>query len=414
MKKNSIYTLLVVFLTAFSMTSCLKDQEDLFDDSASKRLTTYFAEAKDVLVSAEHGWAFNYFPDREQSYGGYIYILNFDQENVTVTSELDEESFTSTYKLTNESGPCLMVDTYNESIHKFSTPSLNLYEAYDGDNMFLILGVSDDKNTIALKGTRSGNILYMNRLEEDGKTYIESAMKMADNMLFNAWSDFITRDGKTVVALDLENRQFEITNKETGEYATTAFTFNKTGGVLYSALEFDGREISSFAFDSVNILFSLDGYNEPLVERVKTPAETIVSKTWYFSYNNLCDSLQTEWLKANNALKDAFGIEVDNCYFKNGVFDVIFGGNYHCMYSATLKTQGEDIVSFKIHGPHAQDVNVDFVEENVPEFKAFAATCNGAAFKISILDELGTVAKFTKVDNPSVYFTVTTSEVTAF
>ena len=66
MKKNSIYTLLVVFLTAFSLTSCLKDQEDVFDDSASKRLTSYLANVQDVLVSAEHGWAFNYFPDRTQ------------------------------------------------------------------------------------------------------------------------------------------------------------------------------------------------------------------------------------------------------------------------------------------------------------------------------------------------------------
>ena len=409
MKKNSIYTLLVVFLTAFSLTSCLKDQEDVFDDSASKRLTEYFAEVKDVLVSAEHGWAFNYFPDRTQQYGGFTYTLKFDKENVTVTSESDEESFTSLYKLTNESGPCLMVDTYNESFHKFSTPSNVLYEAKDGDNMFLILGVSDDKNTITLKGTRSGNVLYMHRLEENGDDYLKSIKEMSENIM----SEFISNNGKIVVALDLENRQFEILDAETGEYATTAFIISKTGGLFYNPVEFNGREISAFAFDTTTAQLSLEGLNATLEAIIKSPIETFLSKTWFLTYKNLCPSLQPGWTSAANGLKQGFGLGIDYCFVEDGIFDVIFGGGYQCKYTCILTPKDEDVVTIDITGPHPTDVNVSFVESNIPAFKAFPATCNGT-FKITPLNKRSSLLMLTKVDDPTFYFTVTTAQVAAF
>lgn len=407
MKKNSIYTLLVVFLAAFSLTSCLKDQEDVFDDSASKRLTSYLANVQDVLVSAEHGWAFNYFPDRTQQYGGFTYTLKFDKENVTVTSELDEESFTSTYKLTNESGPCLMVDTYNESIHMFSTPSSSLYEAYDGDNLFLILGISDDKKTITLKGTRSGNVLYMNRLEEDGADYLKSVMEMDENM----GPDFISNDGKLDVALNFENRQFEIMNTETGEYATAAFFISKKGGEFYSPVEFGGREISSFAFDTATSVLSLDGLNTSLEQ--KALIESFLCRTWFLTYKNLCPSLQPGWTSAANGLKQGFGLGIDYCFVEDGIFDVIFGGGYQCKYTCILTPEDEDVVTIDITGAHPTDFNVNFVESNIPAFKAFRATCNGT-FKITPLNKHRSLLMLTKVDDPTFYFTVTTSEVAAF
>jgi hypothetical protein len=409
MKKNSIYTLLVVFLTAFSLTSCLKDQEDVFDDSASKRLTSYLANVQDVLVSAEHGWAFNYFPDRTQQYGGFTYTLKFDKENVTVTSESDEESFTTLYKLNNESGPCLMVDTYNESFHKFSTPSNVLYEAKDGDNLFLILGVSDDKNTITLKGTRSGNVLYMHRLEENGDDYLKSIKEMSENIM----SEFISNNGKIVVALDLDKRQFEILDAETGEYATTAFIISKTGGLFYNPVEFNGREISAFAFDTTTAQLSLYGLNATLEAIVKTPVETFLSKTWFLTYKNLCPSLQPGWTSAANGLKQGFGFDIDYCFVEDGIFDVIFGGGYQCKYTCILTPEDEDVVTIDITGAHPTDLNVSFVESNIPAFKAFPATCNGT-FKITPLDKRGSLLMLTKVSDPSVYFTVTTSEVAAF
>jgi hypothetical protein len=170
MNKKNIFIYLLLALPLL-LTSCLKDQEDLFTDSASARTTKYLAEVQDVLTSAENGWLLNYYPDREQSYGGAVYTLQFDDEQVTVSSEIAGDpnyTETSTYILNNEDGPVLMFDTYNQLMHYFATPSGSSgaggYEAYDGDFIFIILGISEDKNTITLKGNRSGNIMYMHRM----------------------------------------------------------------------------------------------------------------------------------------------------------------------------------------------------------------------------------------------------------
>ena len=70
MKKNDIILFLLMALPTLLLTSCLKDQEDVFEESASARTANYLSNTKKVLTSAENGWLLNYYPDRDQSYGG--------------------------------------------------------------------------------------------------------------------------------------------------------------------------------------------------------------------------------------------------------------------------------------------------------------------------------------------------------
>ena len=55
MKKTAIILFLVLAIPAL-LTSCLFDEEDLFDKSASERIEAAKQEAKTVLESAENGW----------------------------------------------------------------------------------------------------------------------------------------------------------------------------------------------------------------------------------------------------------------------------------------------------------------------------------------------------------------------
>ena len=82
MKKKNIILFLLMALPTLLLTSCLKDQEDLFTESASQRTTTYLAKAKKVLTSSENGWVLNYYPDREQSYGGTPFTMKFTDERL--------------------------------------------------------------------------------------------------------------------------------------------------------------------------------------------------------------------------------------------------------------------------------------------------------------------------------------------
>ena len=66
MNKKNIF---IYFLLALPLmlTSCLKDQEDLIEDSASARTSKYLANVQQVLTSSENGWVLNYIPDRNHS-----------------------------------------------------------------------------------------------------------------------------------------------------------------------------------------------------------------------------------------------------------------------------------------------------------------------------------------------------------
>lgn len=75
------------------------------------------AEAKTILSQQPNGWLMYYFPDNDQYYGGYNYILKFTDEKATVWSELFDGSAESFYKMTTNNGPVLTFDTNNDHFH---------------------------------------------------------------------------------------------------------------------------------------------------------------------------------------------------------------------------------------------------------------------------------------------------------
>ena len=75
MKLNKIITLALLLLPALLLQSCLKDQEDLFDSSASARVEKYLSDTQKTLQNAQYGWVLENFPDPNQKYGGYTYTL---------------------------------------------------------------------------------------------------------------------------------------------------------------------------------------------------------------------------------------------------------------------------------------------------------------------------------------------------
>lgn len=101
MKKTAIILFLVLAIPAL-LTSCLFDEEDLFDKSASERIEAAKQEAKTVLESAENGWHVRYFPSPTQEFGGYNLFFKFSEGSVTVASEIESNpsiTETSLYSL---------------------------------------------------------------------------------------------------------------------------------------------------------------------------------------------------------------------------------------------------------------------------------------------------------------------------
>lgn len=299
---KKIIAFLFLAMSTLLMTSCLKNQDDIFDTSASIRVTEYLKNARRVLTSAENGWVMNYYPDNLQGYGGFSYVLKFDDSNVTAyfvngktgTQTLGDGSTvevplgeTSTYSLTNEDGPVIAFDTYNDYLHYFATPSAGAYEAQGGDFIFIILNISEDENTITLKGSRSGNLVRLYRNTTTPEQYITECINVTQSQLYETFaSDDVLLD------LDLESQQAVVSVGE--ESAETSFIINNKGIKFYEPVIVGGKTFDAFIYDAENKTYTSvennalvlagklpDGWRsyEDLAGKYKVGSSTITVKT---------------------------------------------------------------------------------------------------------------------------------------
>ena len=254
--KTKIFKLLFccVALLTFTLQSCSNKEEEIFEESPSVRLQALMDKTQATLVSSENGWVMDYFPDRDLSYGGFLYILKFNKQSVEAYCELSDdlsESIESLYKLSNDDGAVLSFDSYNEFLHFFATPSSGRYEAYDGDFEFKIMKVEDD--LITLKGKRSGNAIYLHRLKEEPVQYLEKCVQTSENIFAPEASG--TYGGTAIGAFvdpDVRYITIYLNGAEYGQY----FLPTPTGVRFVEPLEINGATISELSYDNIKFIFS--------------------------------------------------------------------------------------------------------------------------------------------------------------
>ena len=215
--KRIIPILAVAVLSAFVFSACVKDEEPIFEKSASLRVKEAMDNAQKVLTGTPNAWKMYYYPHPDQDYGGYMYVLKFDNESVTVWSELFSESSTSLYKMTNDDGPVLSFDTDNYAFHFFATPSgstknlygvSGLYQAYKGDFEFIVMSATPEE--VVLKGKRSGNKIYMYPLDEDPAAFVQKTAKNSDDIFVSSFAGTIGGEAASAY-LDLGYRWVNLT-----------------------------------------------------------------------------------------------------------------------------------------------------------------------------------------------------------
>lgn len=250
MKKFKIYIYILMLLPTLLLQSCLKDQEDVFDEPSAVRMQKTLEDVKKVLTSSENGWAFDYFPDRNITYGGYEYAVKFDSLSANIYFELAPgQSETSLYKLKSDDGPVLSFDSYNQFMHFFATPSSSKYEAYDGDFEFVIDSLSND--LVKLHGKRSQNVMYLRKISEDCSSYMSKTIANSNQLLLSSLTGSV---GTTSVAgsFDLGNRHLSLTYKNsTGNLQTFdgKYVFTANGIRLYEPLNIGGKTVMNFTYN---------------------------------------------------------------------------------------------------------------------------------------------------------------------
>ncbi|MCR5394607.1 MAG: DUF4302 domain-containing protein [Bacteroidales bacterium] len=446
MKKIKIFTGLSLLTFALAFSSCLKDQEDLFEESATKRLTTYLSDVQSTLIGAEYGWKLSYFPDREQSYGGYNYTLRFSTDNVTAQWELSDESsesVTSTYKLCNEDGPCILFDTYNDFLHYFATPSGDSgpggYEAYDGDFMFIVMGIEDDGKTIRLKGARSGNEMYLYKLEEPASSYLDKLANVEDTMIFRKFNyskvlpvqhivlpdtafDYIDTVTVKINVTDYRVFDFSYSKMEVVENRFEAVEYEAMASGIY---DLDGIhfyqpvEIMGDTFEGFNPVCNADSTYSVFGSDVVwnfirlTPYEELIDGEWYLSYKNLSPSLQADWTIAKNEFNNTFNsLSIDNCIMSANEFDVVFSG-YLTRYSMEITKIADNEVALEITGIDPEDVNAEFIEGYCSHYRLLTNPGNGT-YKMKALNKRQSEMLLVNQKDPSIYYIISRKQVNAF
>ena len=220
------------------VASCLKNQEDYFDKSPSTRLQQTIEDVQQLLRSSEYGWEFEYYPHGELAYGGIVYLVKFDSLEATVSCSLIPDStVTSYYRMTNDNGPVLTFDTYNDLLHYFSTPSSSEYEAKGGEFEFVVNDYTED--VITLYGKKTHNTMYLRRLTSSPDDYAERTVGIYDNFI----KDFT---GSAEGSFDVLSRKLTLK----GSDSHIAFAFTDRGIHLYRPILIDGVTVQTFEYDA--------------------------------------------------------------------------------------------------------------------------------------------------------------------
>lgn len=294
---NIQYSILLVALAFFA--SCTKEQEDLFPESSANRADNTIASNIKVLASAQNGWLMEYFPDAQQSYGGYNIIVRFTEDGkVEALSEVDEARYNSLYRVSQSAGMVLTFDTYNLAVHAFSDPAAPLGgsagEGMSGDYDFSILKATAD--SVVLKGKKSGNYAKMTPMATDKwEDYLTGITAVEDGM--NARKYTLTIGDTAVVAVK-DGRTLSFSYMEDGEMVDAVISYIVTpeGFRLYEPAEFFGQKFSGFSYvEGTDVFPASDNSNVSIAVIYPTLAEIMSESYWGVAYSGLGATGKQYW-----------------------------------------------------------------------------------------------------------------------
>lgn len=202
-------------------TSCNSEEDDIFDASAAERLDEYKKVYSADLTAQGGRWLMEYFANEEER--GYVFVMDFKTDgsvkisgqNVWMNSSY--RSDVSLWQIVADNGPVLSFNTYNDVFHIFSTPE-NLTgpeaptnpdnnnkdidetgEGHAGDYEFVILGLSEDGNTMHLTGKKRLYDIYMYRLDAsvDDVELLSSYFAAGRTTFASMFPDMILTDTKS-------------------------------------------------------------------------------------------------------------------------------------------------------------------------------------------------------------------------
>lgn len=244
MKK--IFHTSIALLTLVLATSCERQQEDLFNKSATERVDSSIEEYKKMLTSATNGWVFELFPGGNDILGGFNFTLEFNEDNVKALFELRDNEKTSTYKIIPYGGPTLSFDEYNEFLHYFTNPGpYSSNNGLRGDFEFLIISHTEDE--IVLKGKKFGNPARLIRLKETPTKFMNKVIGHAE--LTEARGVRKIKIGEKEFRISRKDRVLSYSEEDGGVQKKIPFIYTEKGIRLYEPLDVNGKKVQELPLD---------------------------------------------------------------------------------------------------------------------------------------------------------------------
>ena len=398
-----------LLLSTLLLQSCLKDQEDVFDQSSSLRMQEVLDKTKAALTGNENGWTLDYYPNRELIYGGIAYAIQFKGTEATVYSEKGKKAETSLYKLTNDDGPILSFDTYNSLMHAYATPSSDEYEAKDGDFEFLIMDVQSD--VITLKGKRSGVVMYMHRLNQPASEYIAAVQKTDENMYSGKYAFVINGDS---ILTRRVNNVFTFTDPNTGKSTDMPFITTPTGFEFKDTVSIMGKTVSGFTYSDNGIWANPSDNSIALVAIPQPLTEFIINQNWFFKASAISEKAMTFFNKAKEGSAGE-GEEIkymilgpNDILGYSGVFGFTFiSGGYGGSLHINAEALTDDIITLYFAGTGEGDGLWYFNNANYNSIIGVLTGPAGFSYNLTTDNPKSpTWIKMERTDDPDIYFTV--------
>ena len=174
-------------------SSCSREEDDIWSQSAAERLEAAKSEYHKILCSAPNGWEMYYFADGDEQ--GYNFLMKFASDSVVIATRNSNTSNayaqeSSAFEVIADDGPVLTFNTYNTLFHRYADPQPDQDVESDGvgsggDYEFKLMEVTD--TMIYMRGKKTGREIYMYPLDSntDWEQYFTDIYAMRDSM-FNS------------------------------------------------------------------------------------------------------------------------------------------------------------------------------------------------------------------------------------
>jgi len=316
---------IIISLFLFATTACVDEVDDIFSESANKRIQREVKECNQLLLGSENGWIVEYFAQPETE--GYTFLLKFDSPDKVTASILNffqtyqlytDESF---YQVKAEDGPMLSFDTYNDVIHLFSDPEygsgmpgfdLQLGTGFGGDYEFSLMKMTQD--TITFRGRKRGTTILFSRMPEntDWEEYLNRRYDLTQYAFSNPNSSLTLYTGENEYKVtNGSKRIFNILPRNSSEGAiaiSAPFVVNETGIRFHSPITIDGKTMQMFYMNEDKTEFI--SQNDPDVKIGGPDLGDLIYNSvllWKFDSEAMDSSLNDVLDRITQACKTRFG-----------------------------------------------------------------------------------------------------------